>query len=208
MTRGWTKRESRDFSGAWERKRQIVADVEAFAPRYERLCREIDQRLTDEDCRRWAIHEIASDVRAQWRGKTRAAEEAAERQAREAALEVRRASPEHKARQRQMADEHEAAMAEIDRKFREGMQSALDQFRRHVIIEWTEELLDSGFALPDGTSTTWGDATAEQHQARADAMMRHATGEMASASRHLKAIDELKSNGAKCLRELVAEVAA
>lgn len=71
-------------------------------------------------------------------------------------------------------------------------------------MEWTQELLDSPFALGDGRTVTWGDATVDDHRQRVAMLVKHATGTVQSAARHEKAIDELQAAGANTLREMTA----
>lgn len=70
-------------------------------------------------------------------------------------------------------------------------------------MEWTAELLDSTFALADGSRVTWGDATADQHRERVDMFRRNALANLEGAARHEQAIDALMESGAKSLRKMV-----
>lgn len=80
----------------------------------------------------------------------------------------------------------------------------VDDYKDQLRIEWTAQLLASEIAMPDGTLTTWGAATIEQHEARAAMFEANAVANAEGAARHLKAIDELRAAGVGCLRDLVA----
>ncbi len=72
-------------------------------------------------------------------------------------------------------------------------------------LKVTQELLATSFALGDGTKTTWGNATREQHQLRLDYLTAHIQGTSETAARHWAAILMLDEAGATCLRELTNE---
>lgn len=107
---------------------------------------------------------------------------------------------------------HEAAMAAADAAYVAGLarvvSTAVDEYADALRIEWTNELLATEIALPDGTRTTWGAATVEQHTERAQMFERMAQGNLEGAARHRKAIDELRSSGASSLSAMTQEVAA
>lgn len=103
------------------------------------------------------------------------------------------------------AGQREASEFEVEwaeRKDRR-MQVLLDEFARDLKMEWTTELLTSGFALPDGTLVTWGEATIEQHVVRADMLRGNAIANAEAAARHLHAIETIKGAGAATLGEAV-----
>lgn len=77
-------------------------------------------------------------------------------------------------------------------------------FADKLRMEWTAELLSSPIAMPDGTRTTWGAATVEQHRARAAMFEANATANAQGAARHLLAVHELEAAGVDCLNDLVA----
>lgn len=74
--------------------------------------------------------------------------------------------------------------------------------------EWTPALRSQEIGLPDGTRTTWGAATAEQHEARARMFTEYATAHIEGAARHLKAAEELRAHRAACLDALLDGIAA
>lgn len=72
-------------------------------------------------------------------------------------------------------------------------------------IQWTDELLGSGFKLGDGSATTWGAATIEQHESRIRMLMNNVEGNIDAMKRHEAAVIVLAGSGAACLDQ--AEVA-
>lgn len=68
--------------------------------------------------------------------------------------------------------------------------------------EWSAALLAGEFALPDGSRVTWAEATAAQHELRASQLEGLAAGDLATASIHRQAINDLRSAGVKTLSEL------
>lgn len=80
---------------------------------------------------------------------------------------------------------------------------ALAAYSVELRMQWSRELLDSKFALGDGTTTTWGEATVEQHEQRISIHRVNALGGIEGMARHEQAIHDLKSSGADCLDSLV-----
>jgi hypothetical protein len=97
-------------------------------------------------------------------------------------------------------DEHEADAFE---KHLQALRDLTDAWVRDLRMEWTEELLSSAFALPDGTLTTWGAATVADHEARRDMFTANAQANVEGAARHDAAIRELQDAGVSTLNELV-----
>lgn len=83
------------------------------------------------------------------------------------------------------------------------MQRALERYVEDLKMQWTAELLDSTFALRDGTVVTWGEATVEQHEDRRQMFLDNAHANMEGAARHEVAVRELRESGAATLREMV-----
>ena len=81
------------------------------------------------------------------------------------------------------------------------LQYIMDMRRRYELLA-TPALLDSPFAIGDGTVTTWGDASISQHRARYAWQLRDAAGSMADAERHQAAILLIEEAGAECLRDV------
>lgn len=86
----------------------------------------------------------------------------------------------------------------------ERLGAALDRFTADLRLEWTAELLNSTFTLPNGEAVTWGAATVEQHVERRDMFLRNAEGNLEGAARHDLAVRELRQSAAATLNELVA----
>lgn len=113
---------------------------------------------------------------------------------------------------RERTPEDEAALAraqaegdeEVNKRFWKSIGDLTTRYAAALKMEWTRELLDSGFALPDGTTVLWGDATVEQHQARYDMFMRNAQVNAEGAARHEQAIRDLTQAHASTLREMVS----
>lgn len=78
------------------------------------------------------------------------------------------------------------------------------RYKNEIKAEWTEELLSQSIHMPDGTETTWGDASMAQHELRMDMFMKNATANIEGAARHKKAIEDLRLSGRSTLSELVS----
>lgn len=87
------------------------------------------------------------------------------------------------------------------------IQRAIDRYTEDMKMKWTAELLDSTFALRDGTPVKWGDATVEQHEERRQMFKDNARANIEGAARHEAALHDLRESGAATLREM-AGVAA
>ena len=79
----------------------------------------------------------------------------------------------------------------------------LEEYKAELRTEWTTELLDATFALPDGIRVMWGEATIEQHEARIQMLSSIASGTLETAARHGQAVDELRAASAATLNDLV-----
>lgn len=64
------------------------------------------------------------------------------------------------------------------------------------------DLLDTAFRLPDGTEVTWGDASAEQHELSADALIHSSASSIEGAARHQRAAEEIRAAQSNTLRDL------
>lgn len=71
-----------------------------------------------------------------------------------------------------------------------------NQLRAELFVEWTSALLGAEIAMPDGTRTTWGEATIEQHERRRAMSAGNAMANMENAARHAEAVDLLRQTGA------------
>lgn len=102
-------------------------------------------------------------------------------------------------------EEYERRLAEEDARsarFRAGLQQAIDGLVKELRAEWTAELLAMSFALGDGTTVTWGAATADQHADRAALLQRQSESTLETAALHLAAIRDIKAAKATCLAGL------
>lgn len=68
--------------------------------------------------------------------------------------------------------------------------------------EAVRELVENGFALPDGRWVSWGDATIKDHKDRAGWMRKQSEGLLETAYRHDAAVALLKKLKATCLRDV------
>lgn len=95
-------------------------------------------------------------------------------------------------------------MWRYQRSIEEGVHDQAMEGARQKFVEWTTELLGAAFRLADGTITTWGEATEEQHLERVKMFERQAVTGVMGASRHLQAVEEIRAHGARNLAEAVA----
>lgn len=82
------------------------------------------------------------------------------------------------------------------------VEQLLEEYRREVIVDWTTELLNSEFALGDGTTTTWAAATVDQHLARIGLLERNVRGNLDAIQRHEAAIATITNNDVTSLSEV------
>lgn len=94
--------------------------------------------------------------------------------------------------------------AEHHEKLVQSMKHTIDRYRDELRMEWTDELLRSDFSLGDGTKVTWGDATREQHEWRAEMHTKNAAAGVEGAARHRAAIRLLDESGANSLNSHLA----
>lgn len=97
---------------------------------------------------------------------------------------------------------HDAKMDEIDQRLNLRLRDIISDFESALRVTWDRELLDSEFALPDGSVTTWGEATVPQHQERCDMHTRNAQSGIEGAARHQRAIKDLTITSTATLNEL------
>jgi hypothetical protein len=86
-----------------------------------------------------------------------------------------------------------------------GLRELVDDMTAQLRIKWEKELLDSKFALSDGTRVSWADATIEQHEERAAMFERNVLANAEGAARHRRAIADLTHAGVGTLGELTAQ---
>lgn len=80
-------------------------------------------------------------------------------------------------------------------------------YKSAVRLEITVELLRSTFALADGRTVTWGNATLADHRARTEMIGKQVAGSLETIARHNEAIRMIKKAKASRLADL-AKVAA
>lgn len=80
---------------------------------------------------------------------------------------------------------------------------ALDELKESVRIETTDELLRTSFALGDGTTTTWGEATIAQHRQRVELLTGNVLGNMHTIALHESAISMIEDVRGSCLADTV-----
>ena len=68
--------------------------------------------------------------------------------------------------------------------------------------EWDEDLLLSSFSIGAGVLVTWGEASAEQHNARADYLELFASGSLITAAMHREAASNILARGVETLLEV------
>lgn len=107
------------------------------------------------------------------------------------------------ARVREQASEQRIQI--LQDRLRGQLNDSLERYAAELRIEWTAELLSTGFALPDGRMVLWGEATVQDHEQRAAMLTRNVVANAEAAARHRRAVAELKAAGASTLRALTDE---
>lgn len=120
---------------------------------------------------------------------------------------VNRGSVEADIMHRDIRDSEEARVREreIELNLRETLRAATQRFKEATIMEFTNELLNATFSLPDGTEVKWGDATVDQHEARKQMFQDQAQTNLEGAARHDIAIELLRTTGARTLYDYRAQ---
>lgn len=88
-----------------------------------------------------------------------------------------------------------------------GLRELVDDMTSKLRLKWEKDLLESKFALRDGTRVTWADATIEQHEERAAMFEQNVLANAEGAARHRRAVQDLTEAGAQTLGQLVAVAA-
>jgi hypothetical protein len=83
------------------------------------------------------------------------------------------------------------------------MAAAMKRYAAELKMEWTRELLQSAFALRDGSRVTWGAATIAEHRERIEIFVELADSNLKGAARHEAAITAIQRAGTTCLNEVV-----
>ncbi|MFC5930912.1 hypothetical protein D6T64_12020 [Cryobacterium melibiosiphilum] len=102
---------------------------------------------------------------------------------------------------RQYQSEAQATRDHYRRESDKGLTAIIGTFMREVRTQWTAELLESKFALGDGTETRWGEATREDHAYRIGMHKRNAVAGIEGAARHQQAIEAIDAAGCRTLNE-------
>jgi hypothetical protein len=197
---------------------QLVAEGVRLADDHRRKVAHIAEHLLDDaspvDVHRLACMMLAEMITGQIRLATYRAERAAQdRAASEAQRRHDREAHERAVEKRREKAERDEHFAESDaRREREHwnhihqiVQDYTDKVVADARIEWTRDLLDSSLPLGDGTRTTWGQATIEQHEARAAMFEQYAQSNVDGAVRHRAAIAALRGSAYVCLNDLVLQ---
>lgn len=89
-------------------------------------------------------------------------------------------------------------------KLREQMTAIAEDMAKTLSAIWSGELLGSEFQVGDGTVTTWGEATEQQHELRASMLEGLAAGDLHTASIHRAAILDIRKFRVSSLCEIDA----
>lgn len=164
-------------------------------------------RLSAQDRSDLAIEQLIAQGRAVVRARTLAAEQRAEEKARQRRIAQFR-SPVAAAERSSRAAAEDAKYDRLRAEGQAEIRNALDAYALSRVIEWTAELLDSTFAMPDGKRVTWGEATLAQHSTRANMFATNVLVNAEGAARHRLAIVALTTSGKASLRAAVEQEAA
>lgn len=83
-----------------------------------------------------------------------------------------------------------------------GLRGLLHRFEEDVRLKVTAELLAATFAVGDGRTVTWGQATIRDHMIRIGMLRGQMTGTGDAIARHEAAMSMITASGAACLNEL------
>lgn len=105
-------------------------------------------------------------------------------------------------RSRETVAKFDNAVSEAKARLRAKANLITTELAQSLHREWAAELLAGTFALPDGSRVVWASATSAQHDLRASQLEGLAAGDLAAASIHRQAINDLRSAGVATLGEL------
>lgn len=91
-----------------------------------------------------------------------------------------------------------------DAKFSKALGEIMQDYKKSLRAEWTDELLASPFAVGDGRIVTWGSATVADHEARAEMLSKMAAGTLETAAMHARAIEHIRTAGVETLADVTA----
>lgn len=120
----------------------------------------------------------------------------------------RQQTPEAIEERRRSEEAYQQRLREIDERMWAEVRRTTERYAADLRMQWTQELLETGFALGDGRIVTWAAATVGDHQQRIDMLQRNAVGNLEAAARHQAAVAEIEAAGVPTLGDLVREVAA
>lgn len=155
-----------------------------------------DPRLVEFLATEFLVAEVQRAQRAATLGAERAAEV-------NVAAQTAERTAEQSAFWKKIEEEDERAYWLRQESLNANIQRAIDRYTEEMKMKWTAELLDSTFALRDGTPVKWGDATVEQHEERRQMFKDNARANIEGAARHEAALQQLRESGASTLREMV-----
>jgi hypothetical protein len=90
----------------------------------------------------------------------------------------------------------------LDRMFYNDINRALQDYADKIRFEVTAELLDTVFAIGDGTKVSWRDATVTQHEQRVELLTKMIVGTTETAAMHIRAVRMIKDAGVDTLGQL------
>lgn len=115
--------------------------------------------------------------------------------------------PEEHPAKRYRAEIYESE-ARINRRMMGKVAASIEALKKDLKVQWTSDLLAQRITMPDGTSTTWGDASVAQHRERLEMFKANAVANIEGAARHQQAIEDLEAVGAACLANLQEKAVA
>jgi hypothetical protein len=89
-----------------------------------------------------------------------------------------------------------------ERTIRENIKELIEAYAVEIDLDLNDNLLDSEFALGDGTVVTWRNATETDHMIRAEMLEKKAGGIAESAMRHRRAIQILHEKHVETLGDI------
>lgn len=169
----------------------------------------VDANLTAAEVRECAVAFLWRELEATERRRTLAAERAATRPAREASTDDDTEADDTEADRRAAAAREEADQQAARRiatlaTLATLVEDAVAAHEAALSIEWTPELREQPIRMPDGSRTSWGEATIAQHRQREAMFTDFAVANVEGAARHRRAIDDLTAAGVATLNDLVA----
>jgi hypothetical protein len=84
-------------------------------------------------------------------------------------------------------------------------EAMIHDYVARMSLDLKPELLMSRFALGDGSETSWGEATAEQHRYRQEMYTANVVADAEGAARHVLAIQMLEAENAVTLNEVASK---